>query len=208
MGGVAHFDAHEKTVQLGFRKRISAVMLDGILRSDDEKGLGERKSAAIDGDLRFVHSFEKSGLRAWRGAIDFISENDVGEDGALAELELARLRIVDADAENVGGEKVRSELDALKGAVKRFGERLGEGSLTCAGNVFDEEMATSQKSDEGKLDDVFLAIDGAGNGALQLRDNVRRGYGHWLKTQGLPVTNRRRERRRRFAAAKLPPTRS
>jgi len=166
--GVAHFDAHEETVQLGFRKRISTVMLDGILRGNDEKGFGKRKGATVDGDLRFVHSFEKGGLRAWRGAIDFIRENDVGEDGALPELELARLRIVDADAENVGGEKVGGELDALKGAMKRFGERLGEGSLTCSGNVFDEQMATSEKSYEGKLDDVFFAIDGAGNGALQL----------------------------------------
>ena len=36
---VAHFDAHEETVQLGFRKRVSAVMLDRILRGDDEEWL-------------------------------------------------------------------------------------------------------------------------------------------------------------------------
>src|SRR4249920_134469 len=59
-------------------------------------------------------------------------------------------------------------------------------------------MAASEKSDEGKLDDVFLAVDSAGNGALKLRDDVRSGDGHWLKTQCLPVTNRRRERRRRL----------
>jgi hypothetical protein len=29
---------------------------------------------------------------------------------------------------------------------------------------------------------------------------MRSGDGHWLKTLGLPVTNRRREWRRRFAA--------
>ena len=77
--------------------------------------------------------------------------------------------------------------------MKRFGESLGQGGFAGAGNVFDKQMATSEKSDEGKLDDVFLAVDRAGNGALQLRDDVRSGDGHRLKTQCLPVTNRRRE---------------
>ena len=190
--GVTHFDAHEETVKLGFRKRIGAVMLDGILRGDDEERLGEWEGAAVDGNLRFVHGFKKSGLRAGSGAIDFVGENDVGKDGALAELELAGLGIIDADAENIGGEKIGSKLDTLKGAVKRFGESLGESGFAGAGDVFDEQMAASEKSDEGKLDDVFLAVDSAGNGALQLRDDMRSGHGHWLKTLGLPVTNRRR----------------
>jgi hypothetical protein len=40
------------------------------------------------------------------------------------------------------------------------------------------------------LDGVFLAEDGAGDGALKLRDHLRGGSGHLLKTRALPVTNR------------------
>ena len=52
-------------------------------------GCGQRKSAAVDGDLSLVHGFEKSGLCAGGGAIDFVGENDIGENGTLAEFELA-----------------------------------------------------------------------------------------------------------------------
>ncbi len=132
-------------------------------------------------------------MRARGGAIDFVGKDDVGEDRSVAEFELARLRIVDADAENVGGKQVGGELDALKTAVKRFGQGLGKGGFAGAGNVFDEEMATGKKGDERELDHVFLAINGAGDGALKLRDDVRSGDLHRLKTQSLPVTNRRRK---------------
>ena len=40
--GITHFDAHEETIELGFRERVSAVMLDRVLRGDDEKRIRER----------------------------------------------------------------------------------------------------------------------------------------------------------------------
>src|SRR5213596_582253 len=38
--GIAHLDAHQETVELRFGQRVRAVVLDGILRGDDEKGCG------------------------------------------------------------------------------------------------------------------------------------------------------------------------
>src|SRR5882762_871905 len=116
--GIAHFDAHQETVELRFRQGISAVMLDGILRGDHEKRLRQRERLAVDGDLCFVHGFEKRGLRARGGAIDFVGEGYVGENRAGTKFKIARFRIVDADAENIAGEQIRRELDALKAAVK------------------------------------------------------------------------------------------
>jgi len=45
--------------------------------------------------------------------------------------------------------------------MKRFCERLRESGLADAGNVFDEQMAAREQSDERELDGVFLAVDGA-----------------------------------------------
>src|SRR6266481_1002769 len=131
-------------------------MLDRVLRGDDEKRLRQRERFTVDGDLRFVHGFEKRGLRARRGAIDFVGEDDIGEDRAGTKFKIARLGIVDADA----------------------------------GNVFDEQVAAREQRDEGELDGVFLAVDGARDGALKLRDDWGGGGGHWLKTCVLPATNR------------------
>src|SRR6266851_604173 len=174
-------------------------MLDGILRGDHEKRLRKRESLTVNGDLRFVHGFEKRGLRARRGAVDFIGEDHVGENRTGTKFKFARLRIVDADAEHVAGEQVGSELDTLKSAMKGFCERLRESGLADTGNVFNEQVAASEQGDQRKLNGFFFAIDGARNGALKLRDDLRGGSGHvltasrspfQLKTRFIPVTNR------------------
>jgi len=188
--GIAHFDAHQKSVELRFGQGIGAVMLDRILRGDHEKGLRQRERFAVDGDLRFVHGFEKGGLRARRGAVDFVGEDHVGEDRAGTKFKIARLGIVDADTENIAGEQVRRELDALKAAMKGFCERLRESGFADAGDVFDKQVAAREQRDQRELDGVFLAVNGARDGALELRDDLGCGSRHVLKTRVLPVTNR------------------
>ncbi len=165
-------------------------MLDGILRGDDEKWLRKRESFAIDGDLRFVHGFEKRGLRARRGAVDFVGEDHVRENRAGAKFKFTRLGIVDADAQHVAGEQVGSELDALKAAMKRFCERLCESGFADAGDVFDEQVTAREQGDQRKLDGFFFAVNGARDGTLELRDDLGGGSRHRLKTRVLPVTNR------------------
>src|SRR5258706_8976852 len=188
--GIAHFDAHQKSVELRFGQGIGAVMLDRILRGDHEKGLRQRERFAVDGDLRFVHGFEKGGLRARGGAVDFVGEDHGGENRAGAKFKIARLGIVDAHTENIAGEQVRRELDALKAAMKGFCERLRESGFADAGDVFDKQVAAREQRDQRELDGVFLAVNGARDGALELRDDLGCGSRHVLKTRVLPVTNR------------------
>jgi len=188
--GVAHFDAHEEAVELGFRKRIGAMMLDRVLRGDDKERLGEQLRSAVHADLGFVHGLEKGGLCARRGAIDFVGEHDIGEDRTGPKFKLARFGIVNADAKNVARKQIRSELDALEGAMKRFGESLSQGGLADARNIFDEQMAAGEQRDERELDGFFLAVDRACDGAPKLRDDLSSGSLHVLKTRALPATNR------------------
>jgi hypothetical protein len=187
---ISHFDAHEKTVELRFRQRVRAVMLDGILRGHHKKRLWKKLCSAVHADLGFVHSLEERRLCAGRGAVDFVRENDVGENGAGAKFKFAVLGIVNADAEHVARKQIRSELNALEGAMKGFGERLRQRGLADAGNVFNEQVAAGKERDQRKLNGFFLAKDGARDGALQLGDDLRGGGWHVLKTGPLPVTNR------------------
>src|SRR5260370_42675347 len=53
--GIAHADAHQEAIELRFRERIGAVVLDGISRGDDEERLRQRERLAVHGDLRFGH---------------------------------------------------------------------------------------------------------------------------------------------------------
>ncbi len=86
-------------------------------------------------------------MRARRGAIDFVGQNDVGEQRAGAELKFASIGLIDADAEHVAGKKIGSELHALKSAVERFCEGLRQRGFAYAGDVFDEQVAAREKSD-------------------------------------------------------------
>jgi len=65
---------------------------------------------------------------------------------------------------------------------------LRQGGFAHAGHVFDEQVAAREKGDQRKLDGFFLAINGFGDGALQLRDDLRGGGRHQLKTLYNPVT--------------------
>src|SRR5579862_3039946 len=188
--GITHLDAHQEAIELRFGQRIGAVMLNGVLRGNDEKRMRKLQSLAVHRHLRFVHSFEERRLRARSSAVDFIGEHDVGENRAGTKLELARFRIVNAYAENVARQQVRSELDALECTVKRFRESLGQSGLANTRNVFNQQMAARKESDQRKLNSFFLAVNRASDRELQLRDDLRSGRGHRLKTWVLPATNK------------------
>jgi hypothetical protein len=60
-----------------------------VLRGDDEERVGQRRGDAVDRDLPLVHRLEQRRLRARARAVDLVGEEDVGEDRALPEDELA-----------------------------------------------------------------------------------------------------------------------
>ena len=79
----------QEAVELGFGEGEGAFVFDGVLGGEDEEGFGEKMGGAFDGDLGFLHGFEEGGLGAGCGAIDFICEEDVDEEGAFDEGEFA-----------------------------------------------------------------------------------------------------------------------
>ena len=174
---VAHADAHQETVELRFRQRIGAVMLDRILRGEHQERLRQRMRVIVHRDLRFVHRFEQRGLRFRRGAVDFVGDDDVREDRSGLEFEALRRGVVDADADHVARQQVRGELDALERAVEGARERLRERCLAHAGNVFDQQVAAREQSGERELDYVFLAFHDARNRAQKLGESFAGGVG-------------------------------
>ena len=82
------------------------MLLSGVLGGDHHEGVGEWHGAAVDGDLAFAHGFEKGGLGLGSGAVDFVGQEEVGEDGAGAEFEVLKLGPVDGNAGDVAGEEV------------------------------------------------------------------------------------------------------
>ena len=143
------------------------MVLDGVLGGDHHEGAGQGVRAAVDGDLALVHGFEQGGLGLGGGAVDLVGQQEVGEDGAGLELEGFGVGVVDGDAEDVAGQHVAGELQAMEAAGDGAGEGLGEGGLADAGDVLDEEMAARQEADEREAHDFGLAVNRRADGRLQ-----------------------------------------
>ena len=89
--GITDGDSHGEAIELRFGEGIGAVIFRGVLGGDDEEGEREISAFAVHCDLGFAHHFQKRRLCARAGAVDFIGEQHVGEDGAFAEFERAIL---------------------------------------------------------------------------------------------------------------------
>ena len=148
-----HRDAHQEAVELGLRQRVSAERLDRVLRRDDEERRLELHRFAVYGDLPLAHALEQAGLRARRGAVDLVGQQDVAEGRTGAEDELVFLLIKIVEAGHVAGQQVRRKLDAAEPGRNGLGERLGEHGLAHAGHVFDQNVAVGDHGGQEQVDD-------------------------------------------------------
>ena len=102
----------EEAVELGFGQRVRALVLDRVLRRDDEERGLEQVRLALDRDLALLHRLEQRRLRLRGRAVDLVGEKEVGEDRPGAELEVGVALVPDRRAGDVGRHQVRGELDS------------------------------------------------------------------------------------------------
>ena len=158
---IAKLDPHQEAIELRLGQGIGADLIHGVLRRDDEERRCERIGVTVRGDLMLFHRFEQRALRLRRGAIDLIGEDQLREHGALVELEAARFALEDRDADDVGGQQVACELNALVGKSQRFGQRVRKRGLADAGNVFDQQVSARKEARNAQSELMLLAEDDA-----------------------------------------------
>ncbi len=78
-------DVEHEAIELRLGQRIGALLLDRVLRRENEQRPLEIEAHAVDRDLILLHRLEQRGLRLRRRAVDLVGEDDVGEDRALDE---------------------------------------------------------------------------------------------------------------------------
>ena len=144
---IADFQFEHEAVNLRFRQRIRAFLLNRILRGQNEKRFFEFESLLANRDLLFLHGLEQRALHLGGGAIDFIGENEVGENRAFARGEAAGLRIINLRADDIGGQHVRRKLQARKFYVQARGQRFDRKGFGETGHTFEQHVAVGQQSD-------------------------------------------------------------
>ncbi len=76
---VAHRQLEQEAVELRLGQRVGALVLDRVLRGDDDERVGQRVRVALDGHLPLLHRLEQRGLRLRRRAVDLVGQQHVGE---------------------------------------------------------------------------------------------------------------------------------
>ena len=126
------FGLHKEAVELCFGQLVGASLLDRVLGGDHHEGAAGFVANAVNGNAGFFHDFQQCRLGLGRCAVNFIGEDDGGEDRTLMEVPVAGALIVDGDAGNVGGQ--RSGVNWIREwrALHGGGDRASERGLTGA----------------------------------------------------------------------------
>ena len=167
---IADVQLQHEAVELRFGQLIGAFLLERILRRQHEERIGQRIGRFADRDLPFLHRFEQRALHLGRRAIDFVGQDQVGEDRAELRRELAGARIVDQRADQIGRQQIGRELQALEAGLnagrQRFhGQRLGQ-----PGHAFEQDVAVREQAEQKPIDQIFLADDDVANLLAQRRN--------------------------------------
>ena len=114
---------------------------------------------AGDRHLALLHHLEQRALHLRRRAVDLVGEQQVAEHRPERGVELAGLLVVDARADEVGGNQVGRELDAAESAADGLRQRLDGQRLGEPGHAFDQQVALRQRRHQHALEEVVLADD-------------------------------------------------
>ena len=123
-------DLEHEAIHLRFGQWICAFLINRIFRGEHEERRRQLHRFAAERDLSFLHRFEQRALDFGRRTIYFIGQNEVRKNWAARDVVFGILRIVNQRAENIRGQQVGRELDAIEfrlhgGRECADGERLG-----------------------------------------------------------------------------------
>ena len=158
LGIVDHHLQHE-TVHLSLRQRIGTFLFDGVLCSHHEEGVRQLEGLVADGHLMFLHGFEQGALNLGGRTVDFIGQDEIGEDGATASHELFVFLAVDQGTDQVGRQQVGGKLNTAEVGINRLSHRLDGKGLGQARHAFEQDVSVGQKADQQTFGHLFLSYD-------------------------------------------------
>ncbi|PQM46867.1 hypothetical protein C1Y40_02955 [Mycobacterium talmoniae] len=191
-GQIPQFQPDREPVQLGLGQRVGALVLDRVVGRQHDERRWQPVGLAVDADLAFGHRLQQGRLGLRRGPVDFVGEQQVGEDRSAPELETARLHVVDGRPQQVGGQQIRGELHPGEAEPQRRGEGPRDQGFAEPGQVLDQHVAARQHRDQDQAQrgpfadhDAFDLVEHR----LAVRGGRRRRLRH---TPGHACSNRRR----------------
>ena len=113
----------------------------------------------FDRHLPLLHRLEQRRLRLRRGAVDLVREEEVREDRARPELEVAVALVPDRRARHVRRHEVGRELDAGEAHAQNLRERARGERLREARVVLEQDVSVREEAEPDELERLPLADD-------------------------------------------------
>ena len=118
---------------------------------------------AADRHLLLLHGLEQRSLRFRRRPVDFVGQDQIGEDRARNEFELTPTRTSiffdDLGPGDVGGHQIGRELDAFEGEAQGLRDGPYQQRLRQARQAGDQAVSAYEYGDQDLLDDLVLPHD-------------------------------------------------
>ena len=168
----------KEAVELRLRQRVGALKLDGVLRGEHEERQRQVVGFPQHGHAALLHGLEEGGLRFRRGAVDFVGEDDVREQWAGLEHELAAAidLLKYGISRNIAGEEIGGELDTLVFEAQELREAFHKFGFSETRQALQQDVAAGKDAGDDQLDDLLLAekhtVEALAEGA-----EVFRGFG-------------------------------
>ena len=110
-------------------------------------------------NLVLVHRFQQSGLSLRCGAIDFVGQQDIGENRAAFEFKLLLDGRVDRNSQHIGRQHVAGELHPLEAAIESTSQCLTQSRFAHARDAFDQQMSPRHHGYQSEPYDVVFAAN-------------------------------------------------
>jgi len=145
-------------------------------RSSCASGRGQRVRRPIHGHLPFLHRFQERRLCFRRRPVDFIAQNELGEQRSGTKLKSTLFRVENVRADDVGRHQVRRELDALERTIENPRHYSHQQRFRRPRNALDKNVPSGKQGRQDLLNDVILPHDHFADflpgGSVQFTDGV------------------------------------
>ena len=160
---IADVDLEHEAIELRLGQRVGALLLDGILRGEDQKRQRQRVGLPAGRDAVLLHRLQQRRLRLGRRAVHLVGQHDVREDRPAHEAEDAAaggaILLQHVGAGDVGRHQVGRELDPPERQRQRVGQRLDEQRLGQARHADEQAVPAREQRHQQMVDDLLLAHD-------------------------------------------------
>ncbi len=129
-------------------------------------GEDKKPKTITAGDGALLHGFEQRLLRFGRSAVDFVGQDQVGEDGAGLEAQRFGAAIAGFDhhaAHDIGRHEVRRELDSGIFQLQSPRQSAEQRGFAQPGNAFQKHMPGGQQANQDAFHDIVLPHDDFGD---------------------------------------------